>query len=165
MRKDFLHCQYILVLRWPLPSFSHPYPQSAPKILSSAGIQARRLHVLWRNMQLLVPTVKHDVLRPEHDVTVNLNLRTTVALYPAKARTLRYFGKCDHVARNHRSVIVAEGHAESRKLSIARVGVAAGLGVAFRALNLAVVCCGDLRVNQNQRSAGVYVRRVSVYGL
>ncbi len=98
-------------------------------------------------MQLLVPTVKHYVLCPEHDITVNLNLSTTVALYPTKARTLGYFGKCDHVARNHRSVIVAEGHAESRKLSIARVGVAASLGVVFRALNLAVVCCSDLWVN------------------
>ena len=116
-------------------------------------------------MQLLVPTVKHDVLRPEHDIAVNLNLSATIALYPTKARILGYLGKCNHVARNHRSVIVAEGHAESRKLGIAWVGVAASLEAVFRALNLAVVCCGDLWVNQNQRSAGVYVQHVSAYRL
>jgi hypothetical protein len=29
------------------------------------------------------------------------------------------------------------------------------LEIVFRALNLAVVCCSDLWVDQNQRSAGV----------
>jgi len=101
-------------------------------------------------MQLLVPTIKHDVLCPEHDITVDLNARTTIALYPTKARVLIHLGKCDHVTRNHSSVVTANGHAESRKLSTARVGVAASLRIVFRALNFAVVCCSDLWVDQNK---------------
>lgn len=97
-----------------------------------------------------MPAVKHHVLRPEHDVAVDLQVGPSVALDAAEAGVLVDLRKGDHVAGNHGRVVVADCHAEVWELSVARVGVAADFRVVFGALYFAVVGLGDSRIDEQK---------------
>ena len=60
--------------------------------------------LLWRNHQLLILPVKHNIIAPEHNISVNLEVGAAVALDAAKAGVGVDLGEGDGVSRDHGGV-------------------------------------------------------------
>jgi len=112
--------------------------------------------LLRRNHQLLVGSVKDDVLRAEHDITVDLEVGTTVALDSTEAGVGIDLSEGDGVSGNHGHVGGSNGDTEIRELGVAGICESTDLSVVDGTGNLLVVGIGDLLVNKEERSSGIW---------
>jgi hypothetical protein len=118
-------------------------------------------HLLHKRLlpkaKTLVPSVESNKLCLEHRIPKDLKPRTLISLHATKASRIRliHSRKRDLVSRNLGHVRVADRNGEIRQYSRARVDEATDLRIVLRALDLRVVCLGDLLVDEQKRSACV----------
>lgn len=106
--------------------------------------------------QLRTVRVKDDVLALEEDVAEDGEANALVGLQTAEAglAALRHGLEVEVLGR-HGGGVLADGEAQLGQLRVAREGVAAGVLVVLRALDLLVVLVDDLVVEQEEGGAGV----------
>jgi hypothetical protein len=132
------------------------------RILCTSWIFTHSHHCLLHKRLLsksktLVTSVESNKLRLEHRVPKNLKPRTLITLHATKARRIRliHSRKRDLVSWNLGHVRVTNRDREIRQFSATRVDEATDLRIVLRALDLRVVCLGDLLVDEHKRSARV----------
>ena len=104
----------------------------------------------------LVTTVESNKLRPEHNVTVDLETRTLVSLDTTEAgRVCCINSREGDLATGNLGHVIANGDTHIGQLSIAGVDETTDLGVKLSTLDLRVVCLGDLLVDEEERCTGV----------
>jgi hypothetical protein len=114
-------------------------------------------HLLLRcHHQSLVLSIENNVLSSEHDITVDLKVGSTVALYTTEASVGVDLGKGNCITGDHGGVRWAHGNTEIWELSVAGVGETAYLSVVGCALDLCVVGVCDLWVDEEEGSTGVF---------
>jgi hypothetical protein len=110
--------------------------------------QTRSALLLRRNHQCFVLSVKHNVLSPKHNISVDLEVRTAVALHATEAGVSIDLSKGDCVAGDHGGVCLAHCDAEVWELGVAGIGESTDLSIVGCALDFGVVRVGHLRVNK-----------------
>jgi hypothetical protein len=119
--------------------------------------QETHLQLLGRHLQSLVLAVENNILGAEHDVSVDLEVGTAVALDAAEAGVGVDLGEGNHVSGDLGHVGGAHGDGEIGHLCVAWVGETSDLGVVDGSLDLAVVGGGDLGIDEEEGSSGVFV--------
>jgi len=124
----------------------------------NAKNQQQHSHALFlrRNHQSLVLSIKDNILSPKHDISVDLKIGTTITLHATKTSVGVNLGKGNSVTRDHSGVIWTHGDAKGWEDSVARVCEAAYLRIVGCTLNFGVVCVGNLGVDKEEGSAGVW---------
>lgn len=132
------------------------------KMRCNAKINPKSNHNLFlgRHHQRLVLPVEDNVLSPEHDITVDLEIGTAVGLHTTEACVCVDLGEGDGVTGDHGGVGRTHCYAEVGQLGVAGVGEAAYLGVVGCALDFCVVGVGDLRVDEEEGGTGVWYMSV-----
>lgn len=124
-------------------------------MLKSKNAQKPTTLFLRRHHQSLVLSIENNVLSSEHDITVDLKIGTAIALNTTEASIGIHLSKSDGVTWNHGGVRWTHCYTEIWKLSVARVGKAADLGVVGCALDFCVVGACDLWVDEEERGTSV----------
>lgn len=102
-------------------------------------------------------------MSPKHDITVDLDVGTTIGLHATEASIGIDLGKGDCVTGDHGCVGSTHCYAEVWELGVAGVGKATDLGVVGCALDFCVVGVCDLGVDEEEGGTGVCF--VSVFTL
>lgn len=130
--------------------------QPLPPLPSSTHAETKNPNLsLRRNLQLLVLSIKHNILGPEHNITIDLDVRTAIALDPTEAGVSVDLGECDCGTRDLGHVGRAHSDGEVRERGVAGVGEAADLGVVDGTGYFGVIGCGDRCIDEEEGGSGV----------